>query len=128
MPRRWISNEICLRGKFFGVFMKIKLTKAGELQYVNKPIAWKLQCQGYETTWVAGHELRVLQEGRSISLGYMGYEATGFSGMAEAKNNAPEFVLQVFDLLKQRALDFPAYEEKPEPSKVSRHRMDESAP
>lgn len=100
--------------------MEIRVTRAGELQYADKPFAWKLQCPGYQTTRVSGHELRVLQEGDRISLGYMGYEAIGFSDLNEAKSKALEFVLQVFDLLKQRALDYPAFERMCEAPKNSR--------
>jgi len=89
--------------------MEIRLSKAGAYQYIDKSHRWQPAGDGsYMETTLAGQRIRVAQyEDGRITMAYMGYEASGFDSMEQARKSAPEFALQVLDLVKQRVLDFP---------------------
>ena len=91
--------------------MEIKLSKAGAYQYTDRSLRWQLAGDGYHETTLAGQRIRAAEyEGGRITLGYMGYESSGFESMEQARKSAVEFALQVLDLVRQRVLDFPPKE------------------
>lgn len=94
--------------------MEIKLSKAGEYQYIDKSLRWQLSGGGYYETTLAGQKLKVVQyEDGRIRLDYMGYESFGFDSLEQARKSGQEFALQVLELVKQRILDFPPVEPRP---------------
>jgi hypothetical protein len=93
--------------------MKIKLSKGGKVKHVNKSLSWRNDEDYYSETHIAGEHMIACREEGKVCLYYMGYKATDFSDMAQARKEAPDFALQVFDLLKQRVVDFPPVEAKP---------------
>jgi hypothetical protein len=92
--------------------MKIQLSKGGKQQYVDKSLSWRHEHEdlSYSYTSIAGQQMIACKEEGKVFLFYMGYKATGFEDMAQARKEAPEFAGQVFDLLKQRVIDFPPVE------------------
>ncbi|AXH59737.1 hypothetical protein [Pseudomonas amygdali] len=94
--------------------MEIKLSKAGNYQYLDASHRWTLAGDGYYETTLAGQRLKAVQyEDGRIRLDYMGYECFGFESMEQARKSAQEFALQVLELVKQRILDFPPVEPRP---------------
>lgn len=91
--------------------MHIELSKAGKWKHIDKSLRWIFKGDDYFETTLAGEQLRASrdEEGR-ITLAFMGYKATGFDTIDEARKAASEFALQVMELLKQRILAFPPLE------------------
>lgn len=87
--------------------MKIELSKAGKIKYLDKSLSWHLQGDDYATATIAGEEMTAYVQDGQVRLSYFGYQVTEFADMGEAMKAAPGFTSQVFDLLKQRVLDYP---------------------
>jgi hypothetical protein len=100
--------------------MKIELSEGGKNRYIDKSPRWHMEGDDYATAIIAGGEMTAYEEEGVVRLLYLGYRATGFADMAEARKTAPEFACQVLDLLKQRVVDFPPEGDKP-------RRLDDSS-
>jgi hypothetical protein len=93
--------------------VKIQLSKGGKLQYIDKSLSWRHADEDFSDTSIAGQQMIACKEDGKVFLMYMGYKATDFADMAQARKEAPDFACQVFDLLKQRVIDFPTLDAKP---------------
>ena len=79
--------------------MEVNIGKAGEVSLGCKQQVWVGDQSVMQTSFFAGQDLMVIQHSDDypeiFELHFLGFISTGFNGVDEAKQNAPEFAKAV---------------------------------
>jgi hypothetical protein len=87
--------------------LNISMSKPSKLEYEDKSSEWFDDHEHLSIVYIAGAMMMLSTDKNEIALKYRGYRADGFASKDEARLAAPAFAGQVFDLLKQRVIDYP---------------------